>query len=291
MVKKTIHSFLKEGKILVIPGVYDGLTARIAEKAGFEVIVMGGYSVAAARLGQPDVGYLTMTEMCGQIKMISAAVSLPLIADGDTGYGNPMNVMRTVREYERAGASGMLLEDQLWPKRCGHMEGKQVIPMEEHVQKIRAAVEARSSGDFLLIARTDALRTHGLEEAVRRGRSYREAGADVIFVEAPRTVDELRQIGEGLKGIPIAASLVEGGKTPLLTARELERLGYCIVFFGLTAVFTVARAWMDALTRLKAEGTTNGILDRMLPFSEFNSLIGLDEFSELEKKWKVVGGK
>jgi len=221
MEKSGILKRMEKGKILVLPGVYDALTAKIAERAGFEAIVMGGYSLAAARLGQPDVGYLTMSEMTSQIKIITDAVEIPLIADGDTGYGNTLNVIRTVREYEKAGASGIILEDQQWPKRCGHLEGKQVISMEEHIKKIEAALEARSEKNFIIIARTDSLTTHGIEEAIRRARAYRDAGADVVFVEAPQSVQELATIRDSLKDVPLAVSLVEGGEDAVALFKKI----------------------------------------------------------------------
>lgn len=284
--KLNILELIKKEKMLVIPGVYDALSAKIAEKAGFPVIVMGGYSVSGTRLGQPDVGYLTMSEMSSQIKVISDVVHIPLIADGDTGYGNPLNVMRTVREYEKAGASGIILEDQQWPKRCGHMEGKQIISMEEHVKKIEAAIEARSDKNFIIIARTDSLSTHGIEEAIRRGKSYRDAGADVVFVEAPQSVQELMTLRDSIEDVPLAASIVEGGKTPLLSTRRFEEMGYNILFFGCTAVFIMAKAWMDALIYLKREGGTEGLLDKMCTFRDFNELMGMKEFFHLEERFK-----
>ncbi len=284
--KLNILELIKKEKMLVIPGVYDALSAKIAEKAGFLVIVMGGYSVSATRLGQPDVGYLTMIEMSSQIKVISDAVHIPLIADGDTGYGNPLNVMRTVREYEKAGASGIILEDQQWPKRCGHMEGKQVITLEEHLKKIEAALKARANKNFIIIARTDSLTTHGIKEAIRRGKAYRDAGADVVFIEAPQSVEELLAIRDSIKDVPLVASIVEGGKTPLLSAKKLEKMGYNILFFGCTAVFTIAKGLMDAMIYLKREGNTEGLLDKMYTFRDFNELMGIKEFSLLEKKFK-----
>jgi len=287
MNKCGILELMEKGRILILPGVYDALTAKIAEKTGFQAIVMGGYSISATRLGQPDVGYLTMSEMCSQIKIISDATNIPLIADGDTGYGNPMNVMRTIREYEMSGASGIILEDQQWPKRCGHLEGKQIIPMEEHIKKIEAALEARSDKNFIIIARTDSLKSHGLNEAIRRGNAYRDAGADVVFIEAPQSIEELRTIPKAIKDIPIAVSLIEGGKTPLLSSKNLEGMGFSLLFFGLTALFIVARAWMDALLRLKKEGSPKGLLERMITFHDFNELMGIKDFLDLEERFKI----
>jgi methylisocitrate lyase len=286
MGKSKIFELIKKEGILVLPVVYDALTARIAERAGFSAILMGGYSVSAVRLGKPDVGYLTMTEMAAQVKIIAEAVSVPLIADGDTGYGNPLNVMRTLEEYQRAGAAGIILEDQKFPKRCGHMEGKQVIPMEEHLQKLAAAIEARGDRDTLIIARTDSLTPLGLPEAIRRGKAYRDAGVDAVFVEAPQTVDELRAIREAIPDVPLVANIIEGGKTPVLSAGELKEMGYEICFCSLTAVLVSAKAIMNAMIHLRREGSSAGLADQMFSFAEFNELIGLKEYSSLEKRFK-----
>jgi methylisocitrate lyase len=286
MGKSKIFELIKKEGILVLPVVYDALTARIAERAGFSAILMGGYSVSAVRLGKPDVGYLTMTEMADQVKIIAEAVSVPLIADGDTGYGNPLNVMRTLEEYQRAGAAGIILEDQKFPKRCGHMEGKQVIPMEEHLQKLAAAIEARGDRDTLIIARTDSLTPLGLPEAIRRGKAYRDAGVDAVFVEAPQTVDELRAIREAIPDVPLVANIIEGGKTPVLSAGELKEMGYEICFCSLTAVLVSAKAIMNAMIHLRREGSSAGLADQMFSFAEFNELIGLKEYSSLENRFK-----
>jgi methylisocitrate lyase len=286
MGKSEILGLIKTEGILVLPVVYDALTAKIAERAGFPALLMGGYSVSAVRLGKPDVGYLTMTEMAAQVKIIAEAVSVPLIADGDTGYGNPLNVMRTVEEYQKAGAAGIILEDQQFPKRCGHMEGKQVIPMEEHLQKLAAAIEARGDRDTLIMARTDSLTPLGLPEAIRRGKAYRDAGVDAVFVEAPQTVDELKAIREAIPDVPLVANIIEGGKTPVLSARELQAMGYEICFCSLTAVLVSAKAIMNAMIHLRKEGSSAGLKDQMFSFAEFNELIGLKEYSSLEKRFK-----
>lgn len=286
MGKSKILGLIKTEGILVLPAVYDALTAKIAERAGFPAVLMGGYSVSAVRLGKPDVGYLTMTEMVDQVKIIAEAVSVPLIADGDTGYGNPLNVMRTVEEYQWAGAAGIILEDQQFPKRCGHMEGKQVVPMEEHLKKLEAAVEARGDRDTLIIARTDSLTPLGLQEAIRRGKAYRDAGADAVFVEAPRTVEELKAIREAIPDVPLVANIIEGGKTPFLSARELKEMGYEICFCSVTALLVTAKAIMNAMMHLRREGSSAGLADQMFSFAEFNELIGLKEFSSLEKRFK-----
>ena len=286
MKKSNVREQIQTKGMLIVPGVYDALTARIAEKVGFKVLLMGGYSISATRLGQPDVGFLTMSEMASQIKIIASAVNVPVIADGDTGYGNPMNVMRTVREYEEAGASGIILEDQQWPKRCGHIEGKSVISLEEHVKKIEASLRARSDEDFIIFGRTDSLSLYGIEEAINRGRAYRDAGADIIFVESPRSIEELIAIREGIPDVPLAVSIIEGGKTPLLSSQKLEEMGYKILFFGCTAVFVIAKTFMNAMTYLKEKGNTEGLLDQMYIFSDFNELMGIKDFFDLEKKYR-----
>lgn len=277
---------LNSPEILVIPGVHDALSARLAQQAGFSALTMGGYGIAASVLGQPDVGYLTMTEMVYTLKRICDVTTLPLLADADTGYGNAANVFRVVKEYEDAGAAALFLEDQEWPKRCGHMEGKRVISMEEHVMKIRAAVAARRDPDFVIMARTDARSVFGLDEAIRRGNAYAEAGADLIFVEAPKNIEELVEVRRQIKK-PLLANMVENGKTPLLSAAELQDLGYNAVVFPVCSVYTVAAALRDLWLELKETGSTKryAASDKMISFSDFNQLVGLPAYKELERKY------
>ena len=287
--KSTIFKqLINSPEILVMPGVHDALSARLAEQAGFSALTMGGYGVAASSLGQPDVGYLTLTEMTYSLKRICDATALPVLADADTGYGNAANVFRVVKEYEDAGAAALFLEDQEWPKRCGHMEGKRVIAMEEHAMKIRAAVAARRDPDFVIMARTDARSVFGLEEAIRRGNAYAEAGADLIFVEAPQSIEELSLIRQGIMK-PILANMVENGKTPLLSAAELQGLGYNAVVFPVCSVYTVAAALKDLWTELKNTGSTKeyAASGKMISFPEFNRLIGLPEYKEVERRFAV----
>ncbi len=273
-------------EILVMPGVHDALSAKLAEQAGFSALTMGGYGVAASSLGQPDVGYLTMTEMVYTLKRICDVTTLPLLADADTGYGNAANVFRVVKEYEDAGAAALFLEDQEWPKRCGHMEGKRVIGMDEHVMKIRAAVAARRDPDFVIMARTDARSVHGLEEAIRRGNAYAEAGADLIFVEAPQTIEELVEIRRHINK-PLLANMVENGKTPLLSAAELQNIGYNAVVFPVCSVYTMAAALKELWRELKESGSTKKFVEsgKMISFGEFNQLIGLPAYKEIERKY------
>lgn len=273
--------------ILVLPGVYDALTAKIAADAGFEALVMGGYSIAATRLGQPDVGYLGMTEMAQAVKTIAGAVDLPLFADGDTGYGNALSVRRTVKEYEQAGAAAIIFEDQVWPKRCGHMQGKAVIPAEEHVQKIKAAVDARSDNDVMIVARTDARAVLGLEEAIERGHKYLAAGADALFIEAPQNEDEMRRIGCEFPQAVLLANMIEGGKTPVLPAEKLQQMGFKIVFWPCTLLYTVLHNVSQVLKTLRETGSTEQCSKQMADFMAFNEFIGLKKYNEIEKQYQV----
>lgn len=280
-----LRRLLAGPEFLTLPGVYDALTAKIAAQTGFKCLVMGGYSIAASRLGQPDVGYLTMTEMAQALKGICDAVDLPVVADGDTGYGNALSVRRTVLEYEQAGAAAILFEDQVWPKRCGHMQGKEVIAAEEHAAKIRAAVEARTNPDTVIIARTDSRAVYDLKEAIRRGWTYFDAGADALFIEAPQDEAELKAIGRAFPGKILLANMLEGGKTPLLTSAQLQELGFRIVFWPCTALYTVHHALETVFGELKRMGTTAGVAGQLHSFQEFNALVGLPEYAALEKKY------
>jgi methylisocitrate lyase len=268
--------------------VYDALGAKLVERAGFPLTFISGYSVAATQLGLPDFGYLTQTEMVATAKRVSGAVTIPVIIDADTGYGNALNVIRTVNELIEAGAAGMFLEDQVWPKRCGHMKGKRVIPVEEQAQKIRAAVDARKGRDFFIVARTDARQVNGLEDAIHRCRRYKEAGADALFVEAPRSTEELATIGKELPP-PLVANMLEGGVTPLLTKRELEALGLQLVVCPLTALYASAKAMQEMFGLIKSAGTTRSALERLLPFQQFHDMIGLDAYYDLDERYRPSG--
>jgi len=268
-------------EIVILPGVHDALTLRLAEQAGFQAVTCGGYSATASLLGAPDVQQLTMTEMAEMYARLCDATELPLFADGDTGYGNTTNVARTVRAYERAGVAGLFIEDQESPKRCGHMEGKRVIPAADMVAKIKAALDARVDADLILCARTDARAVHGLDDAIARCQLYREAGADLLFVDAPVSVEELRRVCSEIDG-PCFANLVEGGKTPILSARQLEAMGFAAVTWPVSASYAIARAVADVYAALLRDGTTNAVRDHMLDFAAFNSLIGLEQVREAE---------
>ena len=281
--KKTtlLKKLILDEEILVMPGAYDALSARIVELAGFKTVTMGGYAASAALLAKPDVSLLTLTEMVNQTRYIVDAVDIPVFVDGDTGHGNATNVARTVKEFENAGAAGLFIEDQVFPKRCGHMEGKQVISVDEMIIKIKAAVDARSDDDFIIMARTDALAVYGIDEAIERGNLYREAGADVIFIEAPHSIDDMRRINREVKA-PTSANMVEGGKTPILSAKELQDLGYSIATYPLSSLYAAAWGVRMVIQELSNKGTTSGYMDRMVTFSDFNKLVGLEEIRAKE---------
>jgi len=282
--RNQLRTRLEQTEIVVIPGVYDCLSAKIAEQLGFEVVATSGFGIAASTLGLPDYGFLTATEMFYSIGRITQSVNIPLIADLDTGYGNVLNVIRTVKEAVNLGVSGILLEDQEWPKKCGHFEGKRVISTSEQVSKIQAAVEARGDSGLVIIGRTDARAPLGLEEAINRGLAYFEAGADVIFIEAPQSQDELVKIAEALPNIPLVANIIEGGRTPQLSAQELQQMGFKIVFFPLTGLFTVTKAMTDCLRHLKETGTTAN-LENLVSFQEFEKLIDVPKYRKIEQQF------
>ena len=257
---------------VLMPGVYDALTARVAALVGFEVVFISGYSVSAARLGEPDFGLLTGSEMADAARSVCRVSSAPVIVDADTGYGNPLNVMRTVREFQDAGAAGVFLEDQVWPKKCGHMSGKRVVDTDEHASKIRAACDVRGDRDLFVVARTDARQPLGLEAAIERCLVYREAGADALFVEAPESVEELERIAAALPP-PLVANMIERGVTPHLTRSQLRDLGFSLIVCPLAALFAAARAVEEVLRELHDRETTAAMVDRMLAFDELNALV------------------
>lgn len=282
MKAKKLRELLGQPGIIRAPGAYDAWSARLVAGAGFPVVYMTGYGVSASLLGRPDIGLLTMTEMVSQARNIAAAVDLPLIADADTGYGGVLNVARTVQEYEQSGIAGIQLEDQVFPKRCGHMEGKQLAPLEDMTARVRAAVRARRTEDTVIIARTDARAVEGFEEAIRRARAYADAGADVIFFEAPQSASEMRSIARLIK-TPLMANMVEKGKTPFMTGQALEEMGYKIVIYPVSALFAATRAVMAILEALKNEDTTDNFRRNMVDFPAFNELIDLQKAREWEK--------
>ncbi|GIH24235.1 carboxyvinyl-carboxyphosphonate phosphorylmutase [Acrocarpospora phusangensis] len=283
---RRLRRLLEDPRILVAPGAYDGTGVRLVEAAGFHAVYLSGFQTSASALGQPDVGYLTESQMVERVAALTDVTDLPLIADADTGYGDPAGVRRTVRRYEKAGAAAMHIEDQTWPKRCGHLAGRRVVPRETMIGKIRAAVDARTDPDFVLIARTDARTEHGLEEALDRAAAYHEAGADVLFVESPESEDEMRRICDAFRGIaPVLSNQIEGGRTPLPGVRRLQEMGYALALFSLGTAFAAAKGMKDYLDTLAATGDTRVALGGMLMFDEFNKLIGLDEYAELENRY------
>ena len=286
-----LRELLAGPDMIIAPGAYDALSARLIAQAGFPAVYMTGFGTAASVLGQPDVGLLTMSEMVSRAAALAAITDeigpLPLIADADTGYGNPINVRRTIREYERVGVASVHIEDQIWPKKCGHMEGKQVIPQQEMVQKIRAAVDARHDPDFVIIARTDAIAVNGLEDALQRGKAYREAGADVLFIEAPRSLADLQAIKKTFLDVPLLYNWAESGKTPPLSLQEIQALGFKLVIFPVSLLFAATHAMLQLLTLLKQGETSTPYTSQMVSFIQFTRLIGLPEIQALERRYDI----
>lgn len=280
----TIGRILDEVGSLAFPGVYDTLSARIAQRTGFPMAFISGYSVAATTIGEPDMGLLTQTEMVQRARQICQSVEIPIIVDADTGYGNPLNVYRTVNDLIAAGAAGCFLEDQVWPKRCGHMRGKQIVARDEYLHKIEAAVAARGDRDFFIVARTDALAVEGIDEAITRVSAAREAGANASFVEAPDSRELLEVIGRRSPA-PNVANMIEGGRTPVLAQKELAKLGFQLVLYPLTGLFAAARTIESMYQKLWSDGTTLGEEGRLMSFPEFNDLIGVDEKYALARRF------
>lgn len=279
-----LRQLLAKDGIVVAPGAHDALTAKIIEKTGFPAVYMTGYGQAASHLGKPDVGLLTMSEMVARAANIVEAVNVPVIADADTGFGNAVNVMRTVREYEKAGVAAIQFEDQVAPKKCGHMTGRQVVSVEEMAGKIKAAADARRDSELVIIARTDARTVHGIEEAISRAKAYEAAGADLLFIESPESIEEMQKITASFT-VPLLANMVEGGRTPLLPVQALGDIGYKLVIFPTASTYTMARAITRLMHNLKETGTTAGMLEQMVTFSEFNELIGLSHIREYENEY------
>ena len=282
-----LRRMLDEPEIVVLPGVYDALTARLAERAGFSAVFTTGFGFAATVLGMPDFGLLTASETLDRVRHVVRAIDVPLVADMDTGYGNALNTVRTVRECVALGVGGIILEDQEWPKKCGHFEGKRVIPAEEQAAKLRAAADARDGDDLVIIGRTDARQPLGLEEAIRRGKIYRDAGADVVFIEAPQSEDELRDVAREIPDTPLFANMIEGGQTPLLSSAELQALGYSMVVYPLSALFSATKAVQETYRALYEEKSTASRQDALTDFSEFEEIIGVPDWRELESRYVV----
>ena len=270
-----LRALLDSGQMIVAPGAFDPLSARLVEEAGFPAVYMTGFGTSAALLGRPDVGLLTMTEMVGNAGRIAACVDIPVIADADTGYGNPVNVIRTVGAYEAAGVAGIHIEDQVAPKRCGHLDGKQVIPAAEMAAKIRAAVEARTQAEFVIIARTDARAVEGLERSLQRARMYRQAGADVLFIEALTSEAEAEEAVRAFPGVPLLFNWAEGGKTPPISLDRLKELGYKIVIFPISTLLAATGAMRRILQEIARAGTPAAAMHELPTFAEFVDFIGL----------------
>jgi 2,3-dimethylmalate lyase len=285
-----LRALLDSGQTIVAPGAFDPLSARLVEEAGFPAVYMTGFGTSAALIGRPDVGLLTMTEMAGNAGRIAACVDIPVIADADTGYGNPLNVIRTVGAYEAAGAAGIHIEDQVAPKKCGHMEGKLVIPAEEMVEKVRAAVQARAQSDFVIIARTDARAPEGLERALQRGRMYRAAGADALFIEALTSEAEAEAAVRAFPGVPLLFNWAEGGKTPPISLDRVKELGYRIVIFPISTLLAATGAMRRILREIAQAGTPAAAMSELPTFAEFVDFIGLPQVREAEQRYAVKTG-
>jgi 2,3-dimethylmalate lyase len=282
-----LRELLNSGQTVVAPGAFDPLAARLVEEAGFAAVYMTGFGTSAALLGRPDVGLLTMTEMADSAGRIAACVDIPLIADADTGYGNPLNVIRTVGAYEAAGVAGLHIEDQVAPKKCGHMEGKQVIGADEMAQKVRAAVDARTDPDFVIIARTDARAVEGLDSALDRARRYRDAGADVLFIEALVSEAEIEAAAAAFPDVPLLFNWAEGGKTPPVGLDRLTELGYRIVIFPIGTLLAATAAMRRILQEIAAAGTPASLLGELPTFGEFTDFIGLPEVRGIEQRYRA----
>ena len=282
---KNLRSLINnKTKPLVVPGVYDAIGAKIAQKVGFEAMFQTGYGTSATLLGMPDYGFIGAAETLDNARRISNSISVPLIVDIDTGYGNALTVRKLIQELESAGVSGVFLEDQKWPKRCGHMKGKDVITKEEYVEKLQSAIDAKSSKDFIIVARTDARAIEGLDGAIERGNYYKKIGADVIFVEAPKSLEEMKKIGKSINA-PLVANMIEGGATPINSASKLHKMGYRIILYPLSILYANTFATLKILHELKNKGTTIKLKNNLVRFDQFNDIVELSKYSKLEKRY------
>jgi methylisocitrate lyase len=283
---KTLKALINDpSKPLVIPGVYDAIGAKIAQKVGFEAMFQTGYGTSATLFGMPDYGFIGSTETVENARRICRAVSVPVIVDSDTGYGNALSVWKLVNELQAAGAKGIFLEDQRWPKRCGHMAGKEVIEKEEYAEKLQAAIDAKKSKDFIIVARTDARATRGLDEAIERAKYYKKIGADAVFVEAPKSIDEMKKIGKSINA-PLVANMIEGGATPISSAKELHKMGFKIILYPLSVLYANTFASLQILKELRRSGTTTKLKKNVVSFDEFNEIVELPKFRKLELRYK-----
>jgi 2-methylisocitrate lyase-like PEP mutase family enzyme len=281
-----LRQLLRESGVIVAPGAYDALSALIIQREGFPAVYLTGAGVTGGLLGLTDVGLITMSEIVQVARNVALAVDVPVVSDADTGFGNPINTRRTVREFERAGVAGIHIEDQVWPKRCGHFEGKALIPIIDMQYKIRAACDARENSDFVIIARCDAIAVEGFEAALARGQAYVEAGADMLFIESPRTVEEVEQIAHHFRDqIPLFFNMAETGKTPYIPAQTLGEMGYKMVIYSAPARLAAAKGITEVMRELKRTGSTAGAKDKMISFSEWTELTGLPEVQALEGQY------
>ena len=283
---KSVRKLLQDkSKPLIMPGVYDAIGAKIVEKVGFEAMFQTGYGTSATLFGMPDYGFIGSTETVDNARRICHAVSTPVIVDADTGYGNALSVWKLVQELEEVGASGIFLEDQRWPKRCGHMQGKEVIQKDEYAEKLQAALDARSNKDFIIVARTDARAIEGLDNAIERGLYYKKIGADAIFIEAPKTIKEMKIIGESINA-PLVANMIEGGATPIISKSKLHKIGFKIVLYPLSVLFSNTYSTLKLLQELKKSGTTRKLSKQIVNFNQFNDVVELAKYRKLEQKYK-----
>jgi 2-methylisocitrate lyase-like PEP mutase family enzyme len=285
--RQLLKQLFKRDRLLVAPGCFDGLSARLVEEAGFEAAYLSGGAVARS-MGIPDIGLVTMSEVIDRAAQVVAAVKIPIIADADTGYGNAVNLVRSVREFERTGVAAIHIEDQITPKRCGHLDGKEVIPLAEMEKKLQAALASRSDPDFSIIARTDARGVHGFDDAIRRGRAFAELGVDAVFVEAPQSEAELEEIPRALQNVPLLVNVFKGGKTPVLPVERLQQMGYRIAIYPSETQRAAIHAMRQALGLLKREGTTEKMDDALTTFKERDKVVGLDEWQQLEKQYMAL---
>ena len=283
---KSVRKLLQDkSKPLVMPGVYDAIGAKIVEKVGFEAMFQTGYGTSATLFGMPDYGFIGSTETVDNARRICHAVSTPVIVDADTGYGNALSVWKLVQELEEVGASGIFLEDQRWPKRCGHMQGKEVIQKDEYAEKLQAALDARSNKDFIIVARTDARAIEGLDKAIERGLYYKKIGADAIFIEAPKTIQEMKIIGKSINS-PLVANMIEGGATPIISKSKLHKMGFKIILYPLSVLFSNTYSTLKLLQELKKSGTTRKLSKQIVNFNQFNDIVELSKYRKLEQKYK-----
>jgi 2-methylisocitrate lyase-like PEP mutase family enzyme len=285
--RQTFKQLLKRNHLLVAPGCFDGLSARLVQEAGFEAAYLSGGAVARG-MGIPDIGLVTMSETIERAAQVISAVSIPVIADADTGYGNAVNLVRTVREFDRLGVSAIHIEDQVTPKRCGHLDGKEVIPLGEMEMKLKAALKARTDPDFCIIARTDARGVHGFEDAIERARAFAKLGVDAVFVEAPQSEEELAEIPRRVPDVPLLVNVFKGGKTPMLPVERLQAMGYRIAIYPSETQRAAIHAMRTALDTLKREGTTESIDASLTTFKERDRVVGLDEWQKIEREYLAI---